>query len=57
MELLQWLEVEFPVLRDRERRREADREIGQHRRQFFTDAGISKPHGEFFSPSSGAQKL
>jgi hypothetical protein len=48
MQLLQWLELKFPMLRDRERRREADREFGEHRRQFFADAGISKLHGDFF---------
>jgi hypothetical protein len=43
MQLLQWIEVKFPVLRDWEWRREADREFGERRRHFFADAGISKP--------------
>jgi hypothetical protein len=51
MQLLQWLEVKFPVLRDRERRREAGREFSEHRRQFLTDAGISMPHDDFFTRS------
>jgi hypothetical protein len=53
MQLLQWPELKFPVLRDRERRREADGEFGDHRRQFFADAGISKPHGDFLHTLAG----
>jgi hypothetical protein len=49
MQLLQWHELKFPVLRAREPRREAGREFGERRRQFFADAGISKLHGDFFT--------